>query len=206
MIRLGLTDGRASVRKKICDMAALSRLLRVTHCWANAAETLHGLTNANIQVLLLDINLPDMKSDQLCSGILNRMPNIKIIGLSNLNQSIDINKFIDAGAAAYLTENASLWDLETVVKTIPGNGHYSGHLAKERYNKVDGGSDGVRLTRREEDILKLIAMEYTTREIADQLFVSQKTVETHRAHLFQKLRVRNLAGLVREAILHGYIS
>lgn len=206
MIRLGLTDDHEVVRRGICDMTEGGKYLRVTHCWSNAAETLSGITEAEIQVLLLDINLPDMQGDKLCEKVLEICPFVKVIGLSTFDQSVVVKDFIDAGAAGYLTKDASLHDLETAVKTVLDGRQYLMPDIKRRFEKMDADSRAIRLTRREEDILKLVASEFTTREIADKLCVSQKTVETHRAHLFQKLGVRNIAGLVREAILRGYIS
>lgn len=206
MIRVGLTDDHELVRRGICDMTAKGKYLRVTHCWADAAETLNGIGGADIQVLLLDINLPDMQGDKLCAKVLENCPYLKVIGLSTFDQSVVVKDFIDAGAAGYLTKDASLGDLETAVRTVLDNGQYLMQDIRDRFEKMDADARAVRLTRREEDILKLVAAEFTTREIADKLCVSQKTVETHRAHLFQKLGVRNIAGLVREAILRGYIS
>lgn len=206
MIRVGLTDDHELVRRGICDMTERGKYLRVTHCWADAAQTLAGIVDAEIQVLLLDINLPDMQGDMLCAKVVATCPYIKVIGLSTFDQSVVVKDFIDAGAAGYLTKDASLHDLETAVRTVLDNGQYLMQNIRDRFDKMDSDARAVRLTRREEDILKLVAAEFTTREIADKLCVSEKTVETHRAHLFQKLGVRNIAGLVREAILRGYIS
>ncbi|MCA1752692.1 MAG: response regulator [Cryomorphaceae bacterium] len=206
MIKVGLTDDHELVRRGICDMTERGKYLRVTHCWADADETLEGIAEAEIQVLLLDINLPDMQGDKLCAKVIETCPYMKVIGLSTFDQSVVVKDFIDAGAAGYLTKDASLDDLETAVRTVLDDGQYLIQNIRDRFDKMDPESRAVRLTRREEDILKLVAAEFTTREIADKLCVSEKTVETHRAHLFQKLEVRNIAGLVREAILRGYIS
>lgn len=206
MIRVGLTDDHEVVRRGISEMTAAGNYLRVTRCWVDAAETLREISEADIRVLLLDINLPDMQGDRLCAKVLEICPSLKIIGLSTFDQSVVVKDFIDAGAAGYLTKDASLHDLEAAVKTVLDGRQYLMPDIKRRFEKMDADSRAVRLTRREEDILKLVASEFTTREIADKLCVSQKTVETHRAHLFQKLGVRNIAGLVREAILRGYIS
>lgn len=205
-IRVGLTDDHEVIRRGICEMAAASQVMSITHDWPNASKTLDGLSEAGIEVLLLDINLPDEQGDVLCARIRSLYPSVIVIGLSTFDQSVVVQDFLDAGASGYLTKDASLSDLEEAVMAVVDGKQYLAPHISERFEKMKADARTIRLTRREEDILKHIAQEYTTKEIADKLFVSEKTVETHRSHLYQKLGVKNLAGLVREAILRGYVS
>lgn len=205
-IRVGITDDHEVIRKGIYEMTAISQVICITHNWPNASETMKGLQDAEIEVLLLDINLPDVQGDVLCAQIKARYPELIVIGLSTFDQSVVVRDFLDAGALGYLTKDASLGDLEEAVMAVVDGKQYLAPHISERFEKMKADARTIRLTRREEDILKHIAQEYTTREIADKLFLSEKTVETHRSHLYQKLGVKNLAGLVREAILRGYVS
>lgn len=206
MIKVGLTDDHEVVRRGICDMLESSDVLEVQHCWSTAKETMEGIPTSGIDVLLLDINLPDLQGDQLCARIKLHWPSLKIIGLSTFDQSVVVKDLMDAGASGYLTKEASLQDIEYAVACVMRGEQYLSDDIQKRFDKMDSESRAVRLTRREEDILKLISNEMTTKEIADRLNLSEKTVESHRSHLFQKLGVRNIAGLVREAILRGYVS
>lgn len=206
MIQVGLTDDHEVVRRGIGDMLESSEVLEVRRCWSTAKETMEGIPTSGIDVLLLDINLPDMQGDQLCARIKLHWPSLKIIGLSTFDQSVVVKDLMDAGASGYLTKEASRENIEQAVATVMRGEQYLNEDIQKRFDKMDSESRTVRLTRREEDILKLISIEMTTKEIADKLNISEKTVETHRSHLFQKLGVRNIAGLVREAILRGYVS
>ncbi len=206
MIQVGLTDDHEVVRRGITDMLESSEVLEVRHCWSTAKETMEGIPTSGIDVLLLDINLPDLQGDQLCARIKLHWPSLKIIGLSTFDQSVVVKDLMDAGASGYLTKEASLEDIEQAVATVMRGEQYLAEDIQKRFDKMDAEARAVRLTRREEDILKLISNEMTTKEIADKLNLSEKTVESHRSHLFQKLGVRNIAGLVREAILRGYVS
>ncbi len=206
MIRVGITDDHEVVRRGIADMLALSTTLEVKGVWCNAYETLEGLRKVPVEVLLLDINLPDLQGDELCKRLVTEHTKLKIIGLSTFDQSVVVKDLIDAGALGYLTKDAGLADIEAAVQVVLEGGKYLTPNIAARFAKMDEESRSVRLTRREEDILKLISQELTTREIAEKLCVSEKTVESHRAHLLQKLGVRNIAGLVREAILRGFVS
>ncbi len=206
MIRVGITDDHEVVRRGIADMLALSTTLEVKGVWCNAYETLEGLRKVPVEVLLLDINLPDLQGDELCKRLVTEHTKLKIIGLSTFDQSVVVKDLIDAGAQGYLTKDAGLADIEAAVQVVLEGGKYLTPNIAARFAKMDEESRSMRLTRREEDILKLISQELTTREIAEKLCVSEKTVESHRAHLLQKLGVRNIAGLVREAILRGFVS
>ncbi len=206
MIRLALTDDHELIRRGISEMLSKSKEVDLLHCWCDAAETLKGVETADVDILLLDINLPDMQGDVLCKSLLEVRPALGIIGLSTFDQSIVVKDFIEAGAMGYLTKDASLEVIEEAASNVMRGKQYLAGSIQQRFDKMNADSKSVRLTRREQDILKLIAMELTTKEIADKLCLSDKTVETHRSHLFQKLGVRNIAGLVREAILRGYVS
>lgn len=161
--------------------------------------------------MLLDINLPDYNGIDLCKTLCKENPKLLIIALTNFNETAFVKNIIRNGANGYLLKNTDRNELERAIKKVFNGEQY---LQKSIQQKLLNESIGnttrktfiPKLTRREQEILNLIAEEFTTSEIAEKLFISVKTVETHRAHLIQKLEVRNTAGLVRIAIEKGLLN
>jgi len=146
---------------------------------------------------------------ELCKAILKQNPQTKVLTLTTFNEVSFITRIIKNGASGYLLKNTDKEELIEAIKTV-----YKGEqfLAKEVKEKLIASSFGKedsafipKLTRREKEVLKLIIDEMTTKEIAQKLFISNATVETHRLHLLNKLGVRNTAGLVKVALQKGLV-
>ena len=158
-----------------------------------------------IDIILMDINLPDISGVEVTEKILSSHPNIKVIGLSMHNELVIIKSLIKKGAKGFLLKNSGKEEiLQAIHATIKGDTFYDPEIL-QRMILLDQKTPSHQsiipsISRREKEILKLIVKEYTTKEIADQLFISFGTVETHRRNLISKLGVRNTAGLVRMAI------
>ena len=206
MIRLALTDDHPMVRVGIAQMLSTIDEVQLVGQWSSAKETLAGLETAMPQILLLDINLPDSQGDRFCLELKNKYPALLIICISSMDQTILVQEMLRAGAVGFVSKNANAEELETALHVaLEGKTYLSPKIEKRLLQFRDLGTS-YRLTRREVDVLKLVAAELTTALIAEKLFISEKTVESHRASIYQKLGVKNLAGLIREAIQRGYIS
>lgn len=160
-------------------------------------------------VLLLDIELPDTNGIDLCANILRQYPNLPIIALTNHDEVVYVKKMIRNGAKGYLLKGTDKPTLLNAIDTVyNGQQFLDRHMEQAIVQQTISGKRTtvvVKLTKRENEILGLIANELSNQEIADKLFLSVRTVESHRHSLNQKLNIKNSAGLVKEAYLRGLI-
>jgi DNA-binding NarL/FixJ family response regulator len=170
----------------------------------NAASCLAFLKIRQPDVILMDINLPDRSGIELCKEVKDKYPSVFILGLSTFNQQSFIQKMIDNGASGYVLKNATQSELKEGIETVMKGKIYLSDEAAQSLRDV--GNESPVLTRREKEVLELIAEGMTNNEIAQKLFVSVTTVDTHRKNLLTKLSARNTAELVRLAFLHRIIA
>jgi len=167
------------------------------------------LSKQQIDVLLLDINLPDMSGIEVAKKINTDFPDVKIIAVSMYNEESIVSEMLNNGAQGYILKNTGRAELVQAIETVAaGQTYFSkdvtetimGALLKKPTHKKTSTFLIPEISKRELEVLALIVKEYTTPEIAEKLFISLKTVESHRSSLVSKLNVRNSAGLVRAAI------
>ncbi|AXT60380.1 DNA-binding response regulator [Aquimarina sp. AD10] len=209
MITVSILDDHTMVLKGLEIMLKDTTDIQLIATYTKGEELLTNIINMTPDVVLLDINLPDSNGIELCKAITKQYPDLAVIGLSNYNETGFIKNMMRNGAKGYLLKNTSKEELELAIKTV-----YSGktYLPNNLKNQLLNESIGIttssfipKLTRREKEVLQLIAKEHTTEEIANTLFVTVKTIEAHRSNLIQKLGVRNTAGLVRVAFEKGLL-
>ncbi len=166
----------------------------------NAASCISFLQNNTTDVILMDINLPDKSGIDLCKEVKNLHPGIFILGLSTFNQQSFIEKMLDSGASGYLLKNATQEELMEGIKTVvKGKQYLSFDAATALRHAPESTHPAVVITRREKEVLGLIADGLTNGEIAQQLFISIATVDTHRKNLLAKFDVKNTAMLIKMA-------
>lgn len=169
----------------------------------NAESCMAFLNRMQPDVIFLDINLPDKSGIDVCKEIKTMYPLIKIIALSTFNQNSYINNMLENGADGYLLKNATKVEMVLAIKTVMQHKKY---LSKEvADNLKTNQSQNIALTRREKEILKLLADGLTSHDIGKQLFISTTTVDTHRKHLLEKLKTNNTVTLIRTATQLGII-
>ncbi|MFT3750296.1 MAG: response regulator transcription factor [Agriterribacter sp.] len=149
-------------------------------------------------VILMDINLPDKSGIELCKEVKEKYPGIFIIGLSTFNQQSFIQKMMENGASGYILKNATLDELVEAIKTVVKGKTFLSNETAATLRKPDNIAVPV-ITSREKEVLKLVAEGMTNNEIAQQLFISPTTVETHRKSLLNKFAAKNTASLIRMA-------
>lgn len=169
----------------------------------NAASCLAFLQKQLPDVILMDINLPDVSGIELCKAVKEKYPSVFVIGLSTFNQYSLIEKMINNGASGYVLKNATREELMEAIHAVLKNKTYFSREAAQTMRKDE--SIKIVLTRREKEVLELIADGMTNNEIAQQLFVSVTTVDTHRKNLLAKFEARNIASLIKMAVTMKFI-
>lgn len=211
MIKVSVTDDHLIVIDGLKNTLSAHKDIRITGTYRNATELLAGLQKETPDVLLLDLQLPDKSGKEIVPHLLMQYPKLHILILSGLESSSYIKEMMHKGCKGYLFKSTA--DQDTLIEAI--RTVYNGELfldvalkeqllqemlsAKRKVSNLKPV-----LTRREKEILRLIASEYNNQQIADMLFISLRTVETHRYNLMQKLNVKNMAGLVKEAMHYHY--
>lgn len=164
----------------------------------NADACLSFLRMQIPDVILMDINLPDTSGIDLCREVIRLYPSVKVIGLSTFNQLSFISRMLDNGASGYLLKNASKVEITNALTAVMQRKQYLSLEASEMLKRKEKDEKPL-LTRREIEVLQLIADGMTNGEMAQQLFVSITTIDTHRKHLLSKFNAKNTAALIRLA-------
>lgn len=175
--------------------------------WAGHATTgtscMAYLAQQQPDIILMDIHLPDINGIDLCKAVKEKYPAVFIIGLSTFNEFTFIQKMIEHGASGYVLKNASRQELLDAFQAVVKGKQYLSHEVARMLHKP--AEDGLLLTRRELEVLGLIAEGMTNPEIAARLFVSSTTVNTHRKNLLAKFNAKNTAALIKAAAQKGLI-
>lgn len=206
-IRVFITDDHPVVIEGIHSLLQHEKDMDWVGQAMNAKSCLGFFVNNTADVVLMDINLPDISGVELCSLMKEKYPGIMILGLSTFNQGLYIKKMMENGASGYILKNASKEELINAIHAVhEGNIFFSGEVSQalQDYQKFSQVELPV-LSRREKEILILIAEGYTNPEIAEKLFVSHFTVDSHRKNLLAKLNAKNTASLIRFAMEHKLI-
>ncbi len=164
---------------------------------SNAADCISFLQHKMPDVILMDINLPDKNGIDLCKEVKENYPAIYILGLSTYNQQGFIEKMIANGASGYLLKNATQQELMEGINTVMKGKEYLSFDAAIAIRKKEHDNTIPIITRREKEVLELIANGLTNNEMAERLFISASTVDTHRKNLLTKFAARNTASLIK---------
>jgi DNA-binding NarL/FixJ family response regulator len=169
----------------------------------NAASCLSFLQHQLPDVILMDISMPDKSGIDLCKEVKEKYPSVFIIGLSTFNQQSFIQKMMDNGASGYVLKNATQVELMEAIELVAKGKTYLSDDVSKVLRKQDDSN--IILTRREKEILELIASGMTNNEIGVKLFISPSTVDTHRKNLLAKFEAKNTASLIRIAAQMQFI-
>jgi len=203
--RIAITDDHEMVLKGIETMLLETKEINVVGTYKNANDTLGNITKDAPDVLLLDINLPDINGIDLCKQLLKNNPDLKIIALTNFDETSFVKRILTNGAQGYLLKNTDKKELLEAIKTVVSGEQYlqrdiQKKLLFQAVGKTTNATLLIKLTRREKEVLQAISEELTTKEISEKLFISPKTVETHRMNLMSKLGAKNSVGIIKIAI------
>lgn len=202
MIRVFIVDDHPVVIEGIHSLLQHEKGIEWAGQAMNAASCLGFFVNNTADIILMDISMPGMDGVELCSVMKETYPGIFILGLSTFNQGLYIKKMMENGASGYILKNSSREELLEAIHTIVAGGiYFSGETGEAL--KVYQKSVAValpELSPREKEILGLIAEGYTNPQIAEKIFLSSFTVDSHRKNLLAKLNVKNTACLIRLAV------
>ena len=208
MIKVVICDDHQLFREGLSLILSGIDDVSIINQFKDGQEVLDWLETHTVDVILMDINMPNIDGIQACKIISKKYPNVKVIYLSMINQVEIFQVLLESGAKGFLLKNSSSVEVEKAIRQVyQGEKYFDSNL----FNQVNEDSSSKsqsfypKLTKREKEILQLIIAEYTSAEIASELFISQGTVETHRRNLISKLGVKNTAGLVRVALEYKLI-
>ncbi len=212
MIKVSILDDQYIVLNGIQQMLTGNATVSLTGMFRNKAELAEGLQHSEPDVLLLDIRMPDEDGISIAEWLSVQWPRIRILALTNFDTTSYVTKMMQAGVKGYLLKNTDLNTLIDAICCVYNDQQYIEPGLKEQIineslqQKKPKGHIPV-LTKREKEILRLIVKDHaSSKEIADKLFLSLRTVESHRYHLFQKLDVKNAPGLVAKALEMGLLQ
>lgn len=209
-IRVMVVDDHDIVRYGICSVLKSSPDIEVVGEASNGVQAVDQFNDLMPDVVLLDISMPEMNGIETTRTIVRNHSNARVLILTmHLNEEY-LNQVLSAGASGYILKNTEIGEMLNAIRTVAqGRQIFSApistlmtekYVRSAQYNQDSKDSDNPSLTKRETEILQKIADGKTSQEIAEILFISPRTVDTHRANLIQKLGVKNSAGLVRYAI------
>ena len=213
MINILIADDHQLVLDGIHLMIEGEEDMQVVAKANNGKEAVEAVKTMQIDVVLMDLNMPIMNGLDATKIIHASNPKIKILGLSMLNDLKLIRKLLDYGASGYLLKNSSKDEVINAIRTVHNGSQYFDQSTLNALitNKVDNDTKKSKslfpkLSRREKEILQLIIDEHTSIEIAEKLFISSGTVETHRRNIINKLGVRNTAGMIRVVLEYDLLK
>lgn len=211
--RIVLADDHALVRQGLRALLSAVPEFEVVGEAGNGREALRLIRSQAPQVVLMDVAMPELNGLDATAHALRENPQLKVIIVSMHATEAYVIEALRAGAVGYLLKNADAEELERAIRAVARGERYlapsvSQHVI-DRFLRVDGGDQGggePTLSARQREVLQLIAEGRSTREIAERLNLSVKTVETHRAQLMQRLEIFEVAGLTRYALRIGLID
>ncbi len=213
MIKILIADDHKIFRDGITSLLQGEEDIKVVAEAADGNEVLEKIPLTNPDVILMDISMGEAGGIQATQDVREKYPNIKILVLSMHSESSYILKMLELGAKGYLLKDAGKSEMLSAIRTVASNNaYYSSKVSTKlvealtNKDKRPRRQSDIPLTPRELEMLKLIAEEYSNQEIADKLYISIRTVDTHKRNLLEKLKLKNTAGLVKYAMKKGLLE
>lgn len=201
MIRIFIVDDHPVVIEGIHSLLQNEKDIEWAGHAMNASSCLGYFVNNTADVVLMDISMPGTDGVELCKIMNEKYPGVFILGLSTFNQGLYIKKMMENGASGYILKNSSKEELLRAIYTVNDGGIFFSGEAGEALKEYQKSSKAQpELSPREKEILALIAEGFTNPQIAEKIFLSPFTVDSHRKNLLAKLAVKNTASLIRLAV------
>lgn len=210
-IKILIADDHQLFREGLNTLLSNSEEIEVISQAENGRDAIDKAKILNPDIIIMDIGMPIISGIEATEILRKKMPDVKVIALSMHSEKHFIKGMLDAGAYGYLFKNCAYDELISSIKSVYNGKKYLSHkitevLIDEYIGKPSGEGKGSGLSAREIEILKLIAEGLSSRDIAGKLFVSIKTVGTHKKNVLEKLNLNTTADLVKYAIKKGIIS
>lgn len=200
MIRTIICDDHPLITQGLRSYLASHDEIQIIGASSTASDLKGILSEEEIDVLLLDIQLPDGNGVEICAEINQVYPHIKVLGLSNLDDRHVILRMLNAGASGYLLKSAAMDEIVKAILHIYAGGVYLDQNAQKSLgsSQVNLAEEFPPITRREKEIIKYLAQGLSSVQIAEKMFVSPFTVDTHRRNLLQKFNVNKTVNLLQK--------
>jgi len=211
VVKIFIVDDHEIFRNGLKMVLGKLKYIQVTGEAGNGAEFLEKLENAIPDIVLMDIQMPVMNGIVATEKALAKYPSLKIVALTMFNDDEYIQSMIDAGVKGFLIKNIRKDILDQALQTITRGGNYYSQELMEFFTKRVAHDDKtteetISLTKREKEILQLMTEGLSNKEIADKLFVSERTIIGHKTNLMSKTGCKNTVGLLAFAIKNGLVT
>jgi two-component system response regulator NreC len=207
MIRIVVVDDHAVVRSGLRLLLDAEADLEVVGEAGNAHDAIFEVRAASPDVVLLDVVMPGASGIEVLPQVLHEVPGVKVLMLSMQDDPNYVREAFAAGASGYVLKEAVDAEVVAAIREVAAGNQYVHPALGARMVAADAAAQAAAeadpLSDREREVLKMLALGHTNQEIAQQLFISVRTAETHRAHIMRKLQLSTRAELVRYAIEHG---
>ncbi len=206
-IKIAITDDHPLLIKGLKSMLQHHSDIVINNTYHNGKALLEGLAKSRPDILLLDIQMPEQSGDELARIITRKYPDVSIIALTNMEHEYYIRTLLQHNVRGYVLKSSDEQILLEAINTVFAGAQYFDPAIRKQATLAQKNPDnGPVLTRREKEVLELIARDYNSNDIAEHLFISKRTVDNHRLHLLLKLDVKGSASLVKKAIDLGLIK
>lgn len=204
--RILLVDDHAILLDGVKSLLQQEEYLEIVGTASSAEAALQFVKEHEIDILITDFNMPGADGLSLVNMVKRIQPDIKTIILSMHDEAHLVKEILRSGVAGYVLKKDTHKELLTAIKeVIAGRVYLSSDINKLLITNLHQSDEGRLLTDREREILKLIAKEYSNKQIAEELFISERTVETHRKNIFRKTGTSSLVGLIKFAYANNLI-
>ncbi len=202
-IRILLADDHPMIRAGFKSMLDKSERFEIVGEAGNGKELIEVAGELNPEIVLVDISMPVMSGLDVLEELSNRVPGVRLIVLTMHEEREYILQALKSGAAGYLLKNIERFELERAIITVYKGGKYFSpvvtNILAEAVSKPET-NEASEVTPREKEVLELVARGNSTKQIADLLGISVRTVESHRINMLKKMKVNNSAELIKKAI------
>jgi two-component system response regulator NreC len=210
VIKIVLVDDHAVVRAGLHLLLDAQEDMEVIGEAGNSKDAIFRARALKPDVILLDVVMPGESGIEVLPTLLKESPETKVLVLSMQDDPSYVREAFAAGASGYVLKEAADEEVVSAVREIAGGGHYVHPTLGARMVAADAqeraAAEADPLSEREREVLRLLALGHTNQEIAQELYISVRTAESHRAHIMQKLRLATRAELVRYALAHGLLT
>jgi DNA-binding NarL/FixJ family response regulator len=212
-VRLLIVDDHQIVLDSLQMLFSTIEHIQVAVTLTDSRKVINYLEHNPVDIVISDLHMPHLSGIDLTLVLRERFPNLKILLLTMAEDAAHIREAIKAGISGYVLKKAGREELEKAIQILmTGRKYFSEVVIEELSSSTpddlnDANPDTIlHLTSREIEVIKLIANEFSTNEIAEVLCISTPTVESHRRNLMQKLNVKSVAGVVKYAMRHGLVK
>ncbi|MBI1288975.1 MAG: response regulator [Flavobacteriales bacterium] len=209
MIRVLIADDHEMIRNGLSSLLRSEPDIHVVEVATNGKEVLEVCGKRQIDVVLMDIMMPEMNGVAATAAIRESNPEIRVLAVTINDEPRFIKEALHAGASGYILKHSTKDEIVRAIKDVyGGRQHFSSDVITKISSEFAQGSKpaGPMLTKKESEVLRLIAQEFSNQEIADQLNCGIRTVDTHKRNLIKKLEVKNVVGLVKYAMKMGVVN